>query len=87
MPSPLPSPPLPSQVMHGGRLLTLFSARDYLRAGSNDSALLLAAFDADGALRIRPKRLVRSLAAAATRMVPPTHPPRSASALSARGGF
>jgi hypothetical protein len=57
--------------MHGGRLLTLFSARDYLKAGSNDSALLLAAFDADGALRIRPKRLVRSLAAAATRMVPP----------------
>ena len=48
--------------MHGGRLITLFSARNYCGGDSNDSALLLAAHDADGALRVRPKSLIHRLA-------------------------
>jgi len=44
--------------MHGGQLLTVFSARNYLDLQSNDSALLLIAYDCDGKMRIRPKRLL-----------------------------
>ena len=47
-----------AQVMHGGQLLTVFSARNYLDLQSNDSALLLIAYDSDGRMRIRPKRLL-----------------------------
>lgn len=47
-----------AQVMHGGQLLTVFSARNYLDLQSNDSALLLIAYDCDGRMRIRPKRLL-----------------------------
>ena len=47
-----------AQVMHGGQLLTVFSARNYLDLQSNDSALLLIAYDCDGKMRIRPKRLL-----------------------------
>lgn len=53
------------KVMHGGRLVTLFSARNYFygeashsgRLVSNDGALLLLAPDGNGHLRIHPKRL------------------------------
>jgi hypothetical protein len=47
------------KVMHGGRLVTLFSARNYLPDGatSNDGAMLLLTPDLNGHLRIHPKRL------------------------------
>ena len=48
------------KVMHGGRLVTLFSARNYFTGDggvSNDSALLLLAADGNGHLRMYPKRL------------------------------
>ena len=44
--------------MHGGRLVTVFSARNYGGTLKNDGALLLVAEDDDGSLRIRPKRLI-----------------------------
>ena len=46
--------------MHSGRLITLFSARNYFQSGpshANDGALLLLAPDANGHLRVHPKRL------------------------------
>ena len=46
--------------MHGGHLVTVFSAPDYFRAQngeSNDGALLLLAPDCNGHLRIHPKRI------------------------------
>ena len=49
------------KVMHAGRLITLFSARNYFPSEdghSNDSALLLIAPDGNGHLRVHPKRLV-----------------------------
>ena len=45
------------KFMHGGHLATLFSARNYFDAHSNDSALLLVTLDEQGALRVRAKRL------------------------------
>ena len=48
------------RVMHGGHLVTVFSAPDYFRAQngeSNDGALLLLAPDCNGHLRIHPKRI------------------------------
>ncbi|KAJ8602820.1 hypothetical protein CTAYLR_002607 [Chrysophaeum taylorii] len=45
------------KFMHGGRLATLFSARNYFDQNSNDAALLLIAVDEQGALRLRAKRL------------------------------
>ena len=45
------------KFMHGGRLATLFSARNYSGCEANDSALLLLAADETGALRVRAKRL------------------------------
>ena len=47
------------KVMHGGRLLTVFSARNYEGRVRNDSAILLIAEDDDGNLRVRPKRLLQ----------------------------
>ncbi len=35
------------RVMHGGRLVTVFSARNYLELEANDSAVLLVAHDAE----------------------------------------
>ena len=47
------------KFMHGGRLITVFSARNYLGAGSaNDGGLLLVAPDEEGNLRIRSKRIL-----------------------------
>jgi len=46
------------KVMHGGRLVTVFSARNYGGQLMNDSAVLLVAEDDDGCLRVRPKRLL-----------------------------
>jgi hypothetical protein len=46
------------KVMHGGRLVTVFSARNYGGQLINDSAVLLIAEDDDGNLRVRPKRLL-----------------------------
>lgn len=43
--------------MHGGRLITLFSARNYFESYKNDGALLLLAYDEQGRLRVRPKRV------------------------------
>lgn len=48
------------KVMHGGRLITLFSARNYFEGSygkANDGAMLLLAPDNNGHLRIHPKRL------------------------------
>jgi diadenosine tetraphosphatase ApaH/serine/threonine PP2A family protein phosphatase len=45
------------KVMHGGRLLTVFSARNYLGRNTNDAALLLLATDCNGDLRVRFKQL------------------------------
>lgn len=45
--------------MHGGHLLTVFSARNYFDREENDGALLLIAKDAEAALRIRPKSLLQ----------------------------
>jgi len=50
------------KFMHGGRLATLFSARNYLDGVHNDSALLLVAPDAQGCLRVRVKRLQQRMA-------------------------
>jgi len=46
------------KVMHSGRLVTVFSARNY-EGCVNDSAILLIANDDDGNLRVRPKRLLQ----------------------------
>jgi len=46
--------------MHGGRLVTVFSARNYLRAAKNDGALLLVAIDGHGHYRVRAKRLLHT---------------------------
>ena len=47
------------KVMHGGRLITLFSARNYFQRDgqTNDGAMLLLTPDCNGHLRIHPKRL------------------------------
>ena len=48
------------KVMHSGRLITLFSARNYFqlsRGKANDGAMLLLAPDDHGNLRVHPKRL------------------------------
>ena len=48
------------KVMHSGRLITLFSARNYFersRGRANDGAMLLLAVDGNGHLRVHPKRL------------------------------
>ena len=49
------------KFMHGGRLATLFSARNYLPPTENDGALLLIAPDEQGNLRVRAKRLQQRL--------------------------
>lgn len=49
------------KVMHGGHLITLFSARNYLlddgEASHNDAAMILLATDLNGHLRVHPKRV------------------------------
>ena len=45
------------KVMHCGRLLTVFSARNYTGSKTNDAALLLLATDSNGDLRVRFKQL------------------------------
>ena len=47
------------KVMHGGRLITLFSARNYFSSDgqTNDGAMLLLTPDPNGHLRVHPKRL------------------------------
>jgi len=46
------------KVMHGGHLITLFSARNYFGEESNDGAMLLLTPDVNGHLRVHAKRLV-----------------------------
>lgn len=48
------------KFMHGGRLTTVFSARNYFQRELNDSAFLLLALDHDGDLRVRPKCLLHA---------------------------
>ena len=43
------------RVYHGGRLITVFSARNYDNRDENKGAMLLFATDAEGALRVHPK--------------------------------
>lgn len=48
------------KIMHGGRLITVFSARNYVpgpQRRPNDAALLLLAEDESGNLRVRVKRV------------------------------
>jgi len=47
------------KVMHGGHLITLFSARNYFEDDDNDGALILLAPDINGHLRLHPKRLIK----------------------------
>lgn len=47
------------RVMHSGRLITVFSARNYFEKIENNGAFLLVALDQQGSLRVRPKTLVR----------------------------
>merc|ERR1719181_1277872 len=47
------------KVMHGGHLITLFSARNYMDGDENDGALSLLAADINGHLRVHPKRVAR----------------------------
>lgn len=57
------------KVMHGGRLVTLFSARNYFTTHddvSNDGALLLVAPDGNGHLRLHPKRLAHLVVTSAS---------------------
>lgn len=63
------------RVAHGGRLITVFSARDYARAdgssgAGNSAALLLVAEDDEGCLRVRAKVLASSAASAAAEHAP-----------------
>jgi hypothetical protein len=47
-----------AKFMHGGHLVTVFSARNYVDPQNhNDSALLLLAYDEQGQLLVRTKRL------------------------------
>ena len=48
------------KFMHSGRLVTVFSARNYVRAAKNDAALLLIAMDGHGHYRVRAKRLLHN---------------------------
>ena len=48
------------RFMHGGRLVTVFSARNYLRTAKNDGALLLITIDGHGHYRVRAKRLLHT---------------------------
>ena len=48
------------KFMHSGRLVTVFSARNYLKAAKNDGALLLLAVDGHGHIRVRAKRLLHN---------------------------
>ena len=50
------------KIMHSGRLVTLFSARNYFDGAQNDGALLLLAPDEQGSLRVRAKRLAHRVA-------------------------
>lgn len=43
------------RIMHGGHLVTVFSARDYHDSETNSGALLLVARDHEENLRVRPK--------------------------------
>ena len=47
------------KFMHGGKLVTVFSARNYFKQASNDGALiLLTPSSDDGCLRVRVKRML-----------------------------
>jgi hypothetical protein len=51
-----------AKFMHGGHLVTVFSARNYVDPEShNDSALLLLAYDEQGHLLVRTKRLAHRI--------------------------
>ena len=43
------------RIMHGGHLITVFSARNYHECETNSGAILLIAQDHEGNLRVRPK--------------------------------
>ena len=45
------------KVFHGGRVVTVFSARNYTGSYTNDSALLVLAPDAQGNVRVHIKQL------------------------------
>ena len=45
------------KVFHGGRVVTVFSARNYTGSHTNDSALLVLAPDAQGNIRVHIKQL------------------------------
>lgn len=49
------------RIMHGGHLISLFSARNYCDHDLNDSAVVLIVKDQDGNIRIKPKALQQRL--------------------------
>mmetsp|Transcript_5412 Transcript_5412/g.16377 ORF Transcript_5412/g.16377 Transcript_5412/m.16377 type:complete len:677 (+) Transcript_5412:71-2101(+) len=51
--------PVGFKIMHEGRLVTLFSARNYAGEFENCASTLLVATDEQGRLRVRPKTLYR----------------------------
>jgi hypothetical protein len=49
------------KILHGGRVLTVFSARNYFDRVQNDSAIILISEDEEGNVRLKPKTLMRRL--------------------------
>ena len=45
------------KIMHGGHLMTVFSARNYFSEETNDAALVLLAYDEDNNLQCKPHKL------------------------------
>ena len=45
------------KIMHGGRLITVFSARNYCEGSANDAAIVLIMTDEEGNIHCRPKKL------------------------------
>ena len=49
------------KILHGGRVLTVFSARNYFDRVQNDSAIILISEDEERNVRLKPKTLMRRL--------------------------
>ena len=49
------------KILHGGRVVTVFSARNYFDRVQNDSAIILISEDEEGNVRLKPKTLLRRL--------------------------
>jgi diadenosine tetraphosphatase ApaH/serine/threonine PP2A family protein phosphatase len=61
------------KIMHSGKLITIFSARNYFDEYKNDSAIILLAYDEMGSLRVRAKQLQHRVESNVARLQ--SHPP------------